>query len=109
MPWFEILSIGALCGLAWLWYDSIGARDACVAAARHSCLREGYQLLDDTVANASLRLARDEDGRLVLQRRYNFEYSVSGMERRPGSATLLGREVIAVDMGLRLVHSDTSH
>jgi hypothetical protein len=102
MPLFETFSIAVLAALAWLWFDSVKARDIAVAAARRACAADGVQFLDDTVAIASLKPARDDDGRLVLRRAYAFEYSVVGDDRRPGSIVLLGQQVMFVNVGLRL-------
>ena len=58
-------------------------------------------LLDDTVAIAALKLKRARDGRIRLQRAYEFEYSDSGDNRIEGSIVLLGRDVIVLNVGLR--------
>ena len=66
MPGPEIIGIIILGALAWLWYDSLRAREAAVRAARAACAAEGLMLLDDTVAISNLKPARDDDGRLIL-------------------------------------------
>ena len=103
MPGLEIAGILTLAGLAWLWLDSLRARETAVAAARAACNAEGLLLLDATVSIASLRLARDHDGRVKLQRAYDFEYSDTGDNRKKGSLVMLGHEVIVLNVGLRLV------
>lgn len=103
MPAFEIISILVLAAIAWLWFDSVKVREIAIRAARDACAAERMQFLDETVAISSLRFARNEDGRLVLRRIYSFEYSESGNNRRPGSVTLLGQEVLRVSVGLRVV------
>lgn len=94
---------------AWLWLDSLRAREAGVQAARGACRREGVQLLDDTVSIRSLRFGRDEDGRLRLQRVYDFEFSDSGDDRQQGSVMLLGREVVMLDVRPRVASAPTLH
>lgn len=79
------LALGAL-----YWIDSLRARERAVAAGRAACDRYGVQLLDDTVAFAQLRLARDDDGRLRLRRTYAFEFSDTGNNRRRGAIVMLG-------------------
>lgn len=101
MPTFEIATILVLSLAAWLWLDSIKARDIGIEAVKLACASRGLQLLDDTVAIAELRLARDENGRLLLSRRYGFEFSTSGEDRCRGSVTLLGHRIVALDIGLR--------
>jgi hypothetical protein len=110
MPIFEIASLLVLGALAWLWFDSIRARDAAIAAARRACDAEGLQLLDETVAISGLKPARDGDGRLILRRVYAFEYSDTGDNRHPGSVVMLGREVLFLNVGLAAVpESRTIH
>ena len=101
MPTFEIISLVVLGALAWLWFDSIHVRDIGVRAAKAACHAENLQLLDDTVSITSLRLARDDEGRLLLRRAYAFDYSDTGDNRRRGSVVLLGPRVIVVNVGLR--------
>ena len=89
--------------LVWLWYDSLDVREAAVRAARHACDEEGYLFLDDTVGISSLKLARDGEGQVKLQRGYAFEYSDTGNNRVQGGVVMLGREVVLLNIGLRPV------
>lgn len=102
MPGPEIVIILILGGFAWLWLDSLKAREAAIRAARAACATEGLMLLDYTVAIAGLKLARDEDGHLKLQRAYDFEYSDNGDNRLKGSVVLLGHRVVILNVGLRI-------
>lgn len=104
MPSFELVSLLILAALAWLWFDSLSARDAGVRAARAACESENLQFLDDTVSIASLQPARTDSGRMVLKRVYVFEFSDTGNNRRKGSVILHGATVVLVNIGLRLVH-----
>ena len=98
MPVFETAFFVALCAIAWFWLDTVKVREIGRAAAKLACRREGVQLLDDTVAFRSLRLARNDDGRVALRRVYDFEYSADGNDRYRGSVMLLGREVVMLDV-----------
>ena len=97
----EIAGILLLAALGWLWLDSLKARDAALRTAREACAAEGLMLLDYTVAIASLKLARDENGRIQIQRAYDFEYSDTGDNRLKGSIVLRGHRVIVLNVGLR--------
>jgi len=99
----EVLGILMLAALAWLWLDSLKAREAAVRAAREACTAEGLQLLDWTVAIASIKLARAASGRLNLQRAYDFEYSDTGNNRLKGGLVMLGHRVTLINVGLRPV------
>ena len=108
MSAFDIFGLVVVVGLVWLWFGSFGAREAGINAARLACDTEQLQLLDDTVAIASLKPVRNDDGRVVLRRVYQFEFSDTGNNRRNGSVVLLGNRVVVVNIGLRLVPSDTT-
>jgi hypothetical protein len=97
----EIVILVLLGALAWLWYDSLNAREAAVRAARDACAADGLMLLDDTVAIAALKPARDAEGRLKLQRVYDFEYTDTGDNRHDGSVIMLGRRVVLFNVGFR--------
>jgi hypothetical protein len=97
----EIVLLVFACAAAWLWIDSLRARDVARAAARAACEAEGLLLLDDTVAIASMRPARKENGHLTLQRAYEFEYSDTGDNRRTGGLVLIGDKVVLLSIGVR--------
>ena len=102
MPSLEIVVILMLAAIGWLWLDILKAREAAIRAARAACESEGLILLDYTVAISRLKLARDEDGRLKLQRAYAFEYSDNGNNRLNGSVVLLGHHVTILNVGSRI-------
>jgi uncharacterized protein DUF3301 len=83
-----LIVLGAL-----LWADSLKARERAVRAGRSACERYQLQFLDDTVAFARLRFARDEGGQLRIARTYTFEFSDTGNNRRHGAIVMLGAEV----------------
>jgi hypothetical protein len=83
-----LIAVGAL-----LWADSLRARERAVKAGRSACERYELQFLDDTVAFARLRLARDDEGQLKIARTYTFEFSDTGNNRRHGAIVMLGGEM----------------
>jgi hypothetical protein len=76
-----------------LWLDSLRARERALQAGRAACARYELQFLDDTVAFARMRLARDEEGQLKIARTYTFEFSDTGNNRRHGAIVMLGGEM----------------
>src|ERR1700704_3777993 len=102
MPGVEIISLVILALIGWLWLESMKARQVGERCARAACAAEGLLLLDDTVAIANLKPARDDDGHVKLQRAYDFEYSDTGNNRLKGSVVLLGHRVTMLNVGLRL-------
>ncbi len=97
----ELLGLFVLILIALLWFDSLQAREAAVRAARSACEAEGLLFLDDTVGISSVKPARDDEGRLKLQRAYAFEYSDTGNNRIAGSVVMLGKRVMLLNIGLR--------
>jgi len=97
----ELLGLLLLVAFAWLWLDSLKAREAAVSATKAACRSEDLLLLDDTVAIARLRFARDGEGVLRIQRVYGFEYSDTGNDRHSGSVVMLGSRVLVINIRLR--------
>ena len=83
---------------AFLWADSLKARERAIRAGRSACERYQLQFLDDTVSFARIRLARDEGGQLKIARTYTFEFSDTGNNRRHGAIVMLGGEVADLHM-----------
>lgn len=97
MDW-SIVALVALAAIAWLWYDSMRARERAVAAGQQACARDRLQFLDETVECISVRPVRNPAGRLVLRRVYRFEFSDDGSSRRAGSIVMLSGEVESLTM-----------
>jgi hypothetical protein len=97
MEW-SVVSLLALAALAWLWYDSMRARERAVAAGQNACAGERLQFLDETVECTSIRPVRSAGGRLALRRVYHFEFSDDGSRRRAGSIVMLSGEVESLTM-----------
>lgn len=88
------LMLLALVGLAiWFVSDSLKAREVAHHAARKACEAEGVQFLDDTVSQSKLRLSRDADGQVKIERRFSFEFSPTGDSREQGFVRLLSNRV----------------
>lgn len=76
------------------WSASRDAAEIARAHARDACRRQQVQLLDQSVALRQLRMRRGEDGRMRLQRHYQFAYSARGDDRQHGELALLGRDLL---------------
>ena len=97
----ELYAIALISALGWFWHDSLTARELAVHAAREACKADGLLFLDDTVGIASIKLARNDAGRLNIQRAYDFEFSDTGNNRLPGSVVLRGSQVVLLNLGAR--------
>lgn len=100
----ELAALALIAAALLVWADSLRARERALAAGRAACERNGLQFLDETVAIARLRLARDAGGRLRLCRTYAFEFSGTGDDRRGGAIVMLGAEVAELRFEPRALH-----
>lgn len=105
MNTIEIVIPLVIGGLVWLWFDGARAREIGTEAVRQACKVEGLQLLDETIALASMRPERNGEGWLSWRRTYSFEYSDDGESRRRGSVQLFGQRVTLINVGIRAVSS----
>lgn len=94
----EIIVILLLAGVLWFVADSLKAREAAHAAARKACEEAGVQFLDDTVSQTRLKLARDNQGRAVVERWFRFEFSDSGDDRQHGTVRLKSNRVLEINL-----------
>jgi hypothetical protein len=85
MAW---LALAVLVGGFALWLDTLRARDLALTVARQQTARLGLQLLDDTVALMATRVVRTGSGWLALTRRFRFEFTETGDNRREGMVIL---------------------
>ena len=95
---WEAFALVLIVAAAFLWADSLKARERAVKAGRSACERYQLQFLDETVAFNRLRLARDEEGQLKIRRTYTFEFSDTGNNRRHGAIVMLGGQLEDVHM-----------
>ncbi len=93
--WSTLGALSVLGLVIWFWRDSLEVRELALAVCRRTCASYEVQLLDDTVALSSLWPVL-EHGRLILRRVYQFEYSVSSVDRRSGALALSNRRVDSV-------------
>lgn len=92
---FLLLLLGLV---IWFASDSLKAREAAHAAARKACEEAGVQFLDDTVSQSGIRIARDAEGRMTLERFFRFEFTPTGDDRQRGRVRLLGNRVQEVNL-----------
>ena len=94
----SLLFIILLAGLAWFWFDSIRAKETATRAASNACQSISAQLLDQTVALKRIRFSRNEQGRLQLERSFNFELSLDRQERSSGRVIILAKNISSVQL-----------
>jgi len=88
--------LGAL-GLAlgaWSW--SVNGRERVLAISREVCQDLKLQRLDDSVALRGLRIIYASG--FAIERRYEFEFSTDGADRRRGTVGLRGSALTWVEL-----------
>ena len=93
LPW---LLLAAAIGLYW-WQSGVYKGRARELATAH-CRQLGLQLLDQSMVIVGFWPQRDQDGRLVFRRRYEFEFSSTGDRRYRGTIVLHGLRLAAIEL-----------
>ena len=88
----------ALAVAAWFFYRGIRVRERALQTGRRYCQEFGLQLLDETVQRERLSLSRNSRGNWQVWRRYCFEYTDDGENRRTGLIVTLGERVQMVEL-----------
>ena len=107
LPEIATLLLVALAG--WFVWGTLRAREMANGAMRAACEQRGFLFLDDTVSLHSVRLVRDDDGRVRIRRHYEFQYSDTGHNRRNGSITFVAARVVALDVAGSETYPVTLH
>ena len=94
----DFLLILFLAVILFAWWDNLRSKEAARRAGKATCIRQGYQFLDDTVQVKKIWLRRSSRGNLQFCRLYLFEYSVDGLERCKGKIKLCGQVVYKVEL-----------
>jgi hypothetical protein len=80
------------------WLDGQRAKEIAFKAVRTHCLSLEVQMLDEYVALESVRLKRDQGGKMRIRRKFLFEFSSTGNERYNGACFMLGQRVEVIRM-----------
>ena len=95
---FALVMLGLAAFGAWLWNDSLRARERMLDTCARLCRELKVQFLDESVVLVRLRLGWGRGRRPELVRVYAFEFSGTGQDRWQGRATLAGRHVVSVQL-----------
>jgi len=93
MAFSEILILFLFLILIWYWLDGARTKELASHAGRNACKQANVDFLDDTVALTHVRLKRDKEGRILINRYYQFEFSSDGSCRYHGKVELLGKRI----------------
>ncbi|WP_213878037.1 DUF3301 domain-containing protein [Pseudomonas sp. dw_358] len=92
---FVLMVLATVC--AWLWHNH-GLREKALEKVKQHCARLDLELLDENVAFKRLRFTRDANGRKRLARIYDFEFTVTGEQRHPGTITQFGAHTAIIEL-----------
>ena len=81
----------------WLWHNH-GLREKALERVKQHCAKLDLELLDDAVALKRIAFVRDANGRKRLARVYAFEFTVTGEQRHPGTATQFGAHSAQIEL-----------
>ena len=95
-----IVQLAILGAIIWFWYSNTRAREYAGSIAKRVCRDMQLQQLDDSVALRSLSVAWR--GRPVLRRRFSFDFSTNGADRRRGNVLIID----GLLEGVHLEHPD---
>ena len=84
-------------GGAWLWHNH-GLREKALERVKQHCAKLDLELLDEAVALKRIGFVRDANGRKRLARIYNFEFTVTGEQRHPGTVTQFGAHTMQIEL-----------
>ncbi len=85
-----------LAAIALYWASAVNARDRARRHAGSFCQRQEWQLLDQTVTLVSLWPTRSDRGLMQWQRRYRFDFSPDGGQRRSGELVMQGTKLTSI-------------
>jgi hypothetical protein len=94
----DLILIALLLGAYLYWFNGQQVKEVALKAVRANCLNLEVQMLDEYVALNSIRLKRDQAGKMRVRRIFLFEFSSTGNERYNGVCIMLGRRVESIQM-----------
>jgi hypothetical protein len=94
----KLLLLILLGGIAVYWWQSGHFKGRAREFANEHCRQLGLQLLDQSMVIVGIWPVRGADGKLVLRRRYQFEFASLGDRRYQGRLVMLGNKLYTIDL-----------
>jgi hypothetical protein len=94
----SLLSLAMAGIIATYWWRSGVFKGRARDLASNHCKHLGLQLLDQSMVITGLWPVRAMDGRLVLRRRYEFEFASLGDRRYRGRLVLVGMRLESIEL-----------
>jgi len=84
--------------ITWFWLDTLKSRERAKLICKQSCRELKLQLLDDTIALIRIALKRNNHGKLIVQRLYQFEFDDGNNQRQTGRILMRGISLEMLEM-----------
>jgi len=82
--------------LAWFWLNSIRAKEIAMQASAEACQQIQAQFLDQTASLKKIKVNRNQNGRMIFERTFSFDFSRDRETRQQGLVTIIGQKVTQV-------------
>jgi len=82
--------------LAWFWLNSIRAKEIAMQASAEACKEIQAQFLDQTASLKKIKTRRNQNGRMIFERTYSFDFSRDRESRMQGFVTIIGHKVTQI-------------
>lgn len=105
---FEIIFIITAAAAGLIAVDGMRVREIAVQASRKHCADLSLQFLDQSVSHSKTRPIRNNHGKLVVLRRYRFEFTSTGDERYKGYIEMHGQRLASIDLDAHRLPSSES-
>ena len=80
------------------WWQSGEFKNRALNLAMQHCQQLGLQLLDQSMVIRGYWPARRGDGKWVMRRRYQFEFTSTGHQRYQGNLVLMGFRLESIEL-----------
>jgi len=94
MPTIILLMIAGAAVFAW-WNSARAAAEHAEKLGRQARANAEVMWLDQSVHASGIRVRRNDEGRLALERSFRFYYSYDGYDRHTGRMVLLGDRLLS--------------
>lgn len=92
-PFFDLAMLGIPCLLVYFWWGAARVKELAVGHAQRACVQQNVQLLDQTVALKRMRVMRNAQGYLYIQREFNFDFTNQEQFRDTGVITMRSQQL----------------
>ena len=108
MSFTDLLWFLAAAAIIWYLLDAMRVNELARHIGRQACAQADVLFLDDSVVMKKICLRRNANGQLTLYREYQFEFTSDGSQRYQGSLSLLGKQLMDVQLEVYRIPPESS-